>query len=50
MNKKKSLVLKLATFLVTFATTVAIAPKIIGCVWGWAGEPELPARMNRKDE
>ena len=42
MHQKKSLVLKLAAFLLFFIT----APGG-GCGFGVLGEPELPAKMQR---
>ena len=47
MNKKKSLVFKLATFLLTFAIT--IVPAGGGCWFGLLGEPELPTKLQNKE-
>jgi len=46
MNKKKSLIFKLATFLLAFAPTVVA---LNSCIAGLFGEPELPAKMQRKE-
>lgn len=46
IGKNKPLALKLATYLLVFATV--IVPNSGGCLLGLIGEPELPTKMRTK--